>query len=124
SGKHLQCSSLAHSGNRRMAAHVPDHVRAVMFNLGYLPGGDHRIITRPESTLEALKAALSLLASGGRVSLVIYTGHPGATEELRVLEEFTRALPPRYYTVIRLSFWNRSSKAPVVILLEKAGAEV
>ncbi|MDQ0286580.1 tRNA G37 N-methylase Trm5 [Desulfofundulus luciae] len=109
--------------HREMAAHVPGAVKAVMFNLGYLPGGDHRIITRPESTLEALKAALSLLASGGRISLVVYTGHPGAAEELRVVEEFTRGLSPRHYTVVRLSFWNRSSRAPVVILLEKAGAE-
>ncbi len=108
--------------HREMAAHVPGTVNAVMFNLGYLPGGDHRIITQPESTIEALKAALSLLAAGGRVSLVVYTGHPGATEEQKAVEEFTQALSPREYTVVRLSFWNRSAKAPVVILLEKAGA--
>ncbi|MBE3584678.1 MULTISPECIES: class I SAM-dependent methyltransferase [Desulfofundulus] len=108
--------------HREMSAYVPGGVKAVMFNLGYLPGGDHRIITRPDSTLEALEAALSLLAAGGRISLVVYTGHPGAMEELKAVEDFTRDLSPHQYAVVRLSFWNRSSRAPVVILLEKAGA--
>lgn len=107
--------------HREMIAHVPGPVNAVMFNLGYLPGGDRRVITRPESTVTALKAGLSLLIPRGRISLVVYTGHPGAQEELKAVEEFTAELSPREFTVLRLSYWNRSRQAPVLIFIEKAG---
>ncbi|XP_075644152.1 tRNA (mnm(5)s(2)U34)-methyltransferase, chloroplastic isoform X2 [Castanea sativa] len=57
---------------------VPEaSVRLVAFNLGYLPGGDKTIITKPETTLPALEAAKGILMPGGLISLVVYVGHPG-----------------------------------------------
>src|SRR3954469_16165428 len=41
-----------------------------MFNLGYLPRGNRRIITRPSSTLRALSAVLTHLEPAGRVSIL------------------------------------------------------
>lgn len=38
---------LIRAGHENMEEYVPGHVSAVMFNLGYLPGGNHRVITRP-----------------------------------------------------------------------------
>lgn len=114
--------TLLATDHREMGRIVPPNVKAVMFNLGYLPGGDRRIITQPSSTIEALQAALALLAPGGRISLVIYTGHPGGPEELKAVEEFTSTLPPAAFVVLRVAFWNRSSRAPVMFFLEKAGA--
>ena len=38
-----------------MDRYVPDGVKAVMFNLGYLPRGDHSIGTKPSSTIRALE---------------------------------------------------------------------
>lgn len=52
-------------------------VRLVAFNLGYLPGGDKKIITRSETTVLALEAAKRILAPGGLISIVTYVGHPG-----------------------------------------------
>src|SRR5262249_21317060 len=57
------------------------HVGAVMFNLGYLPGGDHSITTQPTSTLKAISAALELLRPGGVLTVLAYTGHLGGAEE-------------------------------------------
>jgi predicted methyltransferase len=56
-------------------------VGAVMFNLGYLPGGDHAIITVPTSTVPALDGAWALLRPGGVLSVMAYTGHTGGPEE-------------------------------------------
>lgn len=67
---------------------------AIMFNLGYLPGGDRRLITRPASTLRALEAALTLLAPGGILSVVAYPGHPGGAGELAALQTWLTTLPP------------------------------
>ena len=67
-------------------------VAAVMFNLGYLPGGDHTLTTRPPATLDALNAARGLLAPGGRLSVVAYTGHPGGAEEAEAVRAWAEAL--------------------------------
>ncbi len=56
-------------------------VTAVMFNLGYFPGGDHAVITRTEETLAALGQALEALRPGGLLTIVCYPGHPGGDEE-------------------------------------------
>ena len=39
-------AELVHGGHEAMAERVPDGVGAVVFNLGYLPGGDRTIITK------------------------------------------------------------------------------
>lgn len=54
---------------------------AVMFNLGYLPGSDHGLVTRAETTLLALDQALALLAPGGCLSVMVYRGHAGGEAE-------------------------------------------
>jgi predicted methyltransferase len=72
-------------------------VGAVMFNLGYLPGGDKTIATRPESTLRAIASALPLLRPGGVLTIVAYAGHPGGADEAAAVRQFLQALqPPRY----------------------------
>ncbi|MDB6079001.1 MAG: rRNA methylase [Akkermansiaceae bacterium] len=59
----------------------PGRVGAVVFNLGYLPGGDHSLVTTRDVTLVALDAALGLLRPGGILSVVCYPGHPGGDVE-------------------------------------------
>ena len=74
---------------------------AALFNLGYLPGGNTAIITRPDSTALALKAAYAELRPGGRLICVAYTGHPGGTEESDVVQAFGRAREAAGDAVIR-----------------------
>jgi len=74
---------------------VPDQgIRAAMINLGYLPGSDKRVITRPDSTLKALTGMAARLQPGGRLSVLAYTGHPGGLEEAEAVETWARALAP------------------------------
>lgn len=56
-------------------------IAAVMFNLGYLPGSDHQLVTQTASTLRALTTALDWLRPGGVLSVIAYPGHPGGAEE-------------------------------------------
>lgn len=95
--------SLYHAGHEAMAVVLPESVRgrvkAVMFNLGYLPGGDKARITAINTTLAALEQALSLLAPGGAISVLAYTGHPGGREEAEVVKGWARSLSDDYYQV-------------------------
>ena len=56
-------------------------VAAVTFNLGYLPGGDRRVVTQPGSSSAAIGAAARLLRADGIMTIVAYRGHPGGRDE-------------------------------------------
>lgn len=51
--------------------------RLVAFNLGYLPGSDKTVTTKPETTILALEAAERILIRDGLISMVVYVGHSG-----------------------------------------------
>lgn len=77
---------------------VHGRVTAIMFNLGYLPGGDRQQVTRRESTLAALDGAISLLRpDGGVMTVVAYPGHPGGAEEAAAVREWFASLDPARY---------------------------
>lgn len=111
---------LLHVGHERLASHVTEPLRAAVFNLGYLPGGDKGLVTRPESTLAALKQTLELLLPGGLLLIVIYTGHPGAQEECCAVEDCAASLSPKSFHVWRSRQLNRPETAPYLVLVEKA----
>ena len=106
-------------GHEHMARYVGAPVQAAVFNLGWLPGGDHAVTTRRETTLEAAQAALRLLAPGGLLSLCVYPGHEEGMRELRALLEWSRALPVREYNALHHCFINAAESAPNLILIQK-----
>ena len=61
----------------RLAELVRSPVKAIVFNLGYLPGGDKKTVTRTECTLAALEQAAALIAPNGLLSVMCYPGHEG-----------------------------------------------
>ena len=95
---------------------------AVVFNLGYLPGSDKSVVTRPDTTLAAIEAALSLLRPGGILVTVLYTGHPGGMEEAEAVRTFAAALPHRDWHVIEFRTVNARHEAPGVLVFEKPGS--
>ncbi|MEG2650492.1 MAG: class I SAM-dependent methyltransferase, partial [Eubacterium sp.] len=66
-------------------------IRGIMFNLGYLPGGDHAIVTRCETTIAALKGALGVLAADGVMTVCVY-GHQEGLSEAQGVEAWCSAL--------------------------------
>ena len=54
--------TLFHAGHEHLAERLPAEAKgrlaAAMFNLGYLPGGSHEIVTRTQTTLAGLSQAL------------------------------------------------------------------
>lgn len=102
-----------------MDRYVTEPVGFVMFNLGYLPGGDHRITTDSRSSIEGLKKAIGLLGENGCITLVCYTGHPGGKEELHALKEYLAGIPQNYLEVIEVSFLNQLNNPAVLLFVNK-----
>lgn len=97
---------LNHANHAEMLEHLPveairGRVDCIMFNLGYLPGADKSLISKPETTLKALDAAQTLLAPDGCLTIVVYTGHPGGLEEAEAIRQWLDDLPKSGWEVIR-----------------------
>lgn len=115
----LETVSLYKASHENMKLFVKEPVDLIVFNLGYLPGGDRNITTRPEATLAAVTEGLSLLKSGGLMIIVVYTGHPGGQEERDLLEANLSGLDKGIFCVGKLYFINRK-QAPYLIIVEKS----
>jgi predicted methyltransferase len=94
-------------------------VAAVMFNLGYRPGGDKTLTTSATTTLLALNAAVAILRPGGIVSVLVYTGHPGGAEEASAVAEFVTSLPAERFRMEVITRRNCRKSAPVLSLIYK-----
>jgi len=109
---------LIHDGHERLAEYLEAPVRALIANLGYLPGGDPQLITQTTSTLAAFRQGLDRLLPGGRLVTVVYVGHPGGLEESRQIEALFQGLSSRAWHVLRLQVANRR-EAPYLLVVEK-----
>lgn len=109
------------AGHEKMATVLPDHlagkIRAICFNLGYLPGGDHGLTTRVPTTEAALEEARRLLAPGGLITLMIYHGHPEGAREREAIEKWLEKLDRSKWTWSDASIVNPS--APRLLLLRR-----
>lgn len=96
---------------------------AIMFNLGWLPGGDHNIFSRPETSIPAISAALEILKPGGVMSVCVYHGKNCGTLEKDALTEYFKTIDNKRFTVITLEFSNRTGDIPVPVFIIKDGKE-
>jgi SAM-dependent methyltransferase len=110
---------LVAGGHETMAGQVDAGLNAVIFNLGYLPGGDRSVITRPETTGAALEQALDLLAPGGIVALTIYPGHGGGDAERQLVEGWAAKLRAPLFHAWRMGQTNVTADAPYLMLVQK-----
>lgn len=99
-------------------------VSAILFNLGYLPGGDKSRITTAVTTRRALDAASAVLAPGGLVSVVAYTGHPGAAGEAAEVERWMRTRAEEGWSCFHAPPANPKSKPPIPYLAWNPGRAI
>lgn len=97
----------------------PDTVDGIVFNLGYLPGGDHGIATKPDSTITAIKKGLELLKPDGIMSVSVYSGGDTGFEEKEQVLAFLSGLDPKAYTVIANEFINKPNHPPIPVFIFK-----
>jgi Putative rRNA methylase. len=99
--------------------YITDTVDCIMYNLGFLPGGDKSITTKSQSTIESMKKGIELLKSGGLITIAIYNGHPEGKNEEKELHSFMSTLPKNKYGVLLHSYLNRDNTAPALAVIEK-----
>lgn len=103
----------------KIDTYVHENIDCIMYNLGYLPGGDKSVTTTYETTLKSLEVALEKLNSGGIISIAIYHGHNAGSIEKDFILSFLKNLNSKTYGVMTHNFYNRSEKAPILAIIEK-----
>ena len=91
-----------------------------MFNLGYLPYSDDlSVITKPETTIEAIHKMLGLLKKDGVITISVYDGHEGGIEERDALLSYVKSLHQAEVHVAQYQLLNQRNNPPFLLALEK-----
>ena len=93
----------------------------MVFNLGYLPSGDHKIHTNCEITLKAMKIGLNKIAINGIIMIAAYPGTEAGAREEQALRSFLQTIPQQDF---HISSWQPSMRCivhPYYILYRKEG---
>jgi len=117
--KNIHWVELIEADHADLDKHVAKNcrVRAVVFNLGYLPKGDKSLTTHWRSTLAALRACLPFLDHPAMISILAYRGHHGGEEEYQQIIQWVKQLDRARYSQQVVSISNTRSPAPVLITL-------
>lgn len=99
------------------AKYIDRPIRAGMFNLGWLPGGDKSITTMRDTTMPAIETAISLLDRDAVLTVAVYPGHPEGDAEGQMIEEYLSGLSRFKVCVTKIKIIN-SPASPYFFLIE------
>jgi predicted methyltransferase len=118
-----ECLTLIHASHAIMAEKIPAQyhgkISAIMFNLGYLPGGDKSVITQTDSTLTALSAASRILSPDGIITLLAYPGHQGGDQETDQVKNWCEQLDTKQFEVSTIYSTEHKDSAPRLFVIRK-----
>lgn len=115
----LERVRLIQDSHSNIDQYIQDPIHGAVFNLGYLPNGDQKVITRAESTIEALQKTSSLLLPGGFITILSYWGHPGGMKEKEAVESFLKKMDNKKYITGQFCYLNRLGNPPILYMIEK-----
>lgn len=108
----------SHANISHTLAHV-NQFHGAIFNLGYLPNGDHSITTNYDSTLKAVQSIADKLVLHGQILIVVYSGHPdGQIEKDHLLKSLSQWSQTKFQ-VVTYSFINQMNQPPMLLIVEK-----
>lgn len=103
----------------RFDKYVNSNVDCIVYNLGFLPGGDKNITTTYSSTLKSIEIGLEILNNEGLMLITSYRGHEEGNKEYSMLNEYLLSLPKNKYAVMKHEIINRTNKSPLLFVVEK-----
>lgn len=110
---------LIHDGHENINMYVKEKVKLIIYNLGYLPSGDHDITTESETTIQSIGKGLGVLEDGGLIIIVVYPGHENGRREKESVLGYTKTLNQKEFSVLSMEFENQVNYPPGIICIEK-----
>ena len=96
-----------------------NEVDAVMYNLGYLPNGDKHITTTVSSTINSLKAVLSILKQDAIITIICYPGHNEGLKESIAVCDYLKSLNQKEFDVLKYDFINQINNPPYLLAVRR-----
>ncbi len=109
--------TLIHASHHRVKEFVKTPIKAGMFNLGWLPGGDKSITTLRETTMPAIEAAIDLLDRDGILNVAVYPGHAEGDAEGKMICDYLAGISRHKVCATRVNILN-SPTSPYFIIIE------
>ena len=76
-----------HKNIEKTLNHLKNKISFIIYNLGYLPGGDKTITTKYKDTIQSLEGSINLLNKKGIILVTVYPGHKeGKKEEEQIIK--------------------------------------
>ncbi len=113
--------SFIHDSHSHLTNYLPAEtaIQGAMFNLGYLPRGNRLIITRPDTTVLALRSVLTHLDARGRVTILVYRGHEEGILEYVEVRKFLEQLSGEEWMIEEYAGTSDSPIAPRLFRIQK-----
>ncbi|MED3562683.1 class I SAM-dependent methyltransferase [Bacillus xiapuensis] len=119
----LERVTLLHEGHENIKQKILavdyGRITGAIFNLGYLPGSDKTIVTKPNTTISAIEQLLEIMEPEGIIILVIYHGHEEGAIERDALLEYCRKIDQKSAHVLTYQFINQQKNPPFIVAIEK-----
>lgn len=118
--ENMSSVQLIPDSHHRLTAYISTPLTAAMFNLGYRPGSDKKIVTQWSYLHQALESLMQgALSPGGCISIISYGEHSGGAVEQRQLAAFLQNLPSANWAVTKFERINARREAPQLLFVEK-----
>ncbi len=112
---------LIQDSHENIDIHIDDEIDFIIYNLGYLPGGDKSVRTESNTTIKSIDKAIKIMRQGAILLVTAYRGHQGGMAEYSSVREYFEGLPQDIYNVFEFSFINQKNNPPITIGLEVRG---
>lgn len=104
-----------------LVSQIDDAVDIVVFNLGYLPSGNHLLYTKSEITIKAIKICLNKIAKNGIIIIAAYPGTEAGAQEEQAVHAFLKEIPQRIFDISTWKPVNQVHCPPVLYIIQKRG---
>ncbi len=105
-------------GHQTMGDYLKEEMAdAFVFNLGYLPKGDHSLHTKSDTTILAIETALEHLKKEGIIAISIYHGGDSGYEERDRVLSYLESLDKHHYNVIIHTYSNKPNDPPILAII-------
>ena len=119
--KTKECNNvvLINDSHSNVDKYVFEGLDVAMYNLGYLPKGDHHVTTNYLSTIDSIEKTTLKLNVKGIITIIIYPGHPEGYEESVKITEYLKTFNQKEYEVLKYEFINQINMPPYAYVIEK-----
>lgn len=114
--KQIQWHQMCHSQLKAILQEKKPQL--IVYNLGYLPGGDKSLTTKTNSTIKSIEQALEMIAPHGMISITAYPGHVEGEKEFAAIYHLSQNLKSSQWQV---SFFQQPNRkcSPCLFIIQK-----